>query len=143
MAVDITALYCCLDDFCKVFADWEAHRLLPSEQTRQRSGKLSRTRSPGIQLGISATAIGAGAAGRLCRCEARRCSPPGKRDRPDMISLSVAGVRLPPPGQPAPGRDSCRRALVRQQRCDPFLRFTQAVYVTLCVQTRTALICTC
>ena len=42
MAIDITALYCCLDDFCKVFADWEAHRLLPSEQTRQRSGKLSR-----------------------------------------------------------------------------------------------------
>ena len=42
MAVDITALYCCLDDFCKVFADWEAHRLLPSEQARQRSGKLSR-----------------------------------------------------------------------------------------------------
>src|SRR3569832_609064 len=42
MAVDITALYCCLEDFCKVFADWEAHRLLPSEQTRQRSGKLSR-----------------------------------------------------------------------------------------------------
>ena len=28
MAVDITALYCCLDEFCKVFADWEAHRLL-------------------------------------------------------------------------------------------------------------------
>src|SRR3954447_2248179 len=26
----------------KVFADWEAHRLLPSGQTRQRSGKLSR-----------------------------------------------------------------------------------------------------
>ena len=42
MAVDITALYCCLDDFCKLFADWEAHRLLPSEQTRQRPGKLSR-----------------------------------------------------------------------------------------------------
>src|SRR5215213_2097075 len=42
MAVDITALYCCLDDFCKVLADWEAHRLLPSEQARQRSGKLSR-----------------------------------------------------------------------------------------------------
>src|SRR4051812_49867700 len=42
MAIDITALYCCLDDFCKVFADWEAHRLLPSGQTRQRSGKLSR-----------------------------------------------------------------------------------------------------
>jgi hypothetical protein len=43
MAVDITALYCCLDDFCKVFEDWEAHRLIPSVQTRQRSGKLSRS----------------------------------------------------------------------------------------------------
>jgi hypothetical protein len=42
MAVDITALYCCLDDFCKVFAAWEAHRLLPSEQTRQRSGNAAR-----------------------------------------------------------------------------------------------------
>ena len=43
MAVDITALYCCLDDFCKAFADWEAHRLIPSQQTRQRAGKLSRS----------------------------------------------------------------------------------------------------
>ena len=30
MAIDITALYCCLDDFCKAFEDWEAHRLIPS-----------------------------------------------------------------------------------------------------------------
>jgi IS5 family transposase len=43
MAVDITALYCCLDDFCKVFEDWEAHQLIPSPTTRQRSGKLSRS----------------------------------------------------------------------------------------------------
>ena len=43
MAIDITALYCCLDDFCKVFEDWEAHRLIPSQTTRQRSGKLSRS----------------------------------------------------------------------------------------------------
>ena len=42
MTIDITALYCCLDDFCKVFEDWEAHRLIPSPTTRQRSGKLSR-----------------------------------------------------------------------------------------------------
>jgi IS5 family transposase len=42
MTVDITALYCCLDDFCNVFEDWEAHRLIPSPTTRQRSGKLSR-----------------------------------------------------------------------------------------------------
>src|SRR3978361_308098 len=42
MSVDITALVCGLDDFCKVFEDWEAHRLIPSEYTRQRTGKLSR-----------------------------------------------------------------------------------------------------
>src|SRR3954453_8471022 len=42
MAIDITALYCCLDDFCKVFADWEAHQLIPSPTRRQRAGKLSR-----------------------------------------------------------------------------------------------------
>ena len=42
MAVDTTALYCCLDHFCKVFEDWEAHRLISSEHTRQRTGKLSR-----------------------------------------------------------------------------------------------------
>ncbi len=41
MAVDITALYCCLDDFFKVFEDRQAHRLIPSPTTRQRSGKLS------------------------------------------------------------------------------------------------------
>jgi hypothetical protein len=43
MAVDITALYCCLDDFCKVFAEWETHQLIPSPSRRQRSGKLSRS----------------------------------------------------------------------------------------------------
>jgi hypothetical protein len=43
MAVDITALYCCLDDFCKVFAEWETHQLIPSPTRRQRSGKLSRS----------------------------------------------------------------------------------------------------
>ena len=42
MAIDITALYCCLDDFCKLFEEWEAHRLIPSQTTRQRAGKLSR-----------------------------------------------------------------------------------------------------
>jgi|SRR5689334_7252063 len=42
MAVDITALYCCLDDFCQAFADWEAHQLIPAPTKRQRTGKLSR-----------------------------------------------------------------------------------------------------
>jgi IS5 family transposase len=43
MAIDITALYCCLDDFCKLFETWEAHRLIPSQATRRRPGKLSRS----------------------------------------------------------------------------------------------------
>jgi hypothetical protein len=43
MRVDITTLYCCLDDFCIAFEDWEAHRLIPSERARKRSGKLSRS----------------------------------------------------------------------------------------------------
>ena len=43
MVIDITALYCCLDDLCKVFEEWEAHRLIPSQTTRQRPGKLSRS----------------------------------------------------------------------------------------------------
>src|ERR1700750_2410266 len=43
MAVDITALYCCLDDFCRMFAEWETHQLIPSPSRRQRSGKLSRS----------------------------------------------------------------------------------------------------
>jgi len=42
MAIGITALYCCLDDFCKLFDEWEGHRLIPSEKTRHRTGKLSR-----------------------------------------------------------------------------------------------------
>ncbi len=41
MAIDITALYRCLDDLCKVFEEGEAHRLIPSQATRQRAGKLS------------------------------------------------------------------------------------------------------
>jgi len=43
MALNITALFCCLDDFADVYEDWERHRLLPSPSTRQRrrSGKLT------------------------------------------------------------------------------------------------------
>ncbi len=31
MAINITVLCCCLDDFCKLFGEWEAHRLIPSQ----------------------------------------------------------------------------------------------------------------
>ena len=43
MTPNITALFCCLDDFAKLYEDWERHRLLPSSATRQRRrpGKLT------------------------------------------------------------------------------------------------------
>jgi Transposase DDE domain len=40
MSINITALYCCLDDYCKVFEEWEGHRLIPSGKKRRRKGKL-------------------------------------------------------------------------------------------------------
>ncbi len=43
MTIDITALYCCLDDFCNLYDEWEGHRLIPSQKTRHRIGKLSRS----------------------------------------------------------------------------------------------------
>jgi hypothetical protein len=53
MAVDIIALYCCLYDFCKVFEDWEAHRLIPSQTIRQSTGKLS-----GSEIGAAPNSTG-------------------------------------------------------------------------------------
>ncbi|MBV9678802.1 MAG: hypothetical protein JO185_20870 [Acidobacteriaceae bacterium] len=41
MSIHITALYCCLDDFCKVFEEWQKHNLIPSDKKRHREGKLS------------------------------------------------------------------------------------------------------
>ena len=41
MRVDITALYCCLDDFVKLYEEWERHQLIDSGRKRRRAGKLS------------------------------------------------------------------------------------------------------
>lgn len=41
MSVDITALYCCLDDFVILYQDWERHKLIDNGRRRCREGKLS------------------------------------------------------------------------------------------------------
>ena len=41
MSLSNTALFCCLDDFADTFEDLERHRLIPSDRTRRRRGKLS------------------------------------------------------------------------------------------------------
>ena len=41
MSLSATALFCCLDDFAKIFEDQERHRLIPTGRRRLRRGKLS------------------------------------------------------------------------------------------------------
>ncbi len=41
MNLSITSLFCCLDDFAHLYEEWEKHRLIPTERTRRRQGKLS------------------------------------------------------------------------------------------------------
>ena len=41
MNMSITALFCCIDDFAKVFEDCERKQLISTRRKRLRSGKLS------------------------------------------------------------------------------------------------------
>lgn len=38
---DITALFYCIDEFCKIYEEWERQKLLPKLRKRERAGKLS------------------------------------------------------------------------------------------------------
>jgi len=40
-----TDLYCCIDDFAKIYADWENHHLIPTGRQRNRQGKLNLSES--------------------------------------------------------------------------------------------------
>jgi hypothetical protein len=41
MSLPITALFCCLDDFCRIYEEWERHGLLGNSRRRRREGKLA------------------------------------------------------------------------------------------------------
>lgn len=41
MERDITLLYYCIDEFCKIYKEWEKNKLIDSGRCRQREGKLS------------------------------------------------------------------------------------------------------
>jgi transposase len=40
MAINITALFCCLDDFCRLYETCERQKLIPRTGSRRRCGKL-------------------------------------------------------------------------------------------------------
>jgi hypothetical protein len=40
MSLPITALFCCLDDFCQVYEEWERHGVIGGTRQRRRAGKL-------------------------------------------------------------------------------------------------------
>ena len=41
MRYDIDFLFCVIDDFCKMYEEWEQHRLIPTSGTRRRPGVMS------------------------------------------------------------------------------------------------------
>ena len=41
MKYDIVALYVCIDDFSKIYEEWEKKKLIGVTKSRKREGKLS------------------------------------------------------------------------------------------------------
>ena len=41
MKYDIVALYVCIDDFSKIYEEWENKKLIGEKRDRRRKGKLS------------------------------------------------------------------------------------------------------
>ena len=47
---DITALFYCIDEFCKTYQEWEKHRLIPKTSKRDKAGKLSLSEKLCIEI---------------------------------------------------------------------------------------------
>jgi hypothetical protein len=47
---DITGLFYCIDEFCKVYEEWEHSKLIPSIGSRNRAGKLSLSEMLSIEI---------------------------------------------------------------------------------------------
>ena len=48
----LITIFCLVDDFCKEYAKWENHKLIPNGKVRQREGKLSLSELLTIVLGF-------------------------------------------------------------------------------------------
>ena len=41
MKYDVVALYVCIDDFSKIYEEWEKKKLIGTTKSRKRKGKIS------------------------------------------------------------------------------------------------------
>ena len=57
MKYDIVALYMCIDNFSKIYEEWEQKKLIGATKNRKREGKLSMSEKLLIVVFISSRGI--------------------------------------------------------------------------------------